>query len=253
MTRLLLTADLGNSLLKLCLWDRPGLDAPRDSESFAADGSLVGEVSAWLDARPAPAAVALCAVTECARERTLAELLEPFGLVAGGGHGLAIACDHPETIGDDRLFAARGALELVGGPCLVVDAGTALTVDAVQVEDGGRGVFLGGAIAPGPRLLARALAEGGARLPTVEDELVPGAPALGRHTRAALVSGVVSGFRGAARELCREVAREAGIERAPLVITGGARRFLDGGPPLAEDVREDPWLVHRGLLCALEG
>ena len=73
----------------------------------------------------------------------------------------------PETLGADRIAAAVAALPLGGGrPVVVVDAGTAVTVDAVDVRNGSA-VYLGGAIAPGPDLLARALARGTGALPSV--------------------------------------------------------------------------------------
>ena len=97
----------------------------------------------------------------------------------------------------DRLFAARAALELGDEACLVVDAGTALTVDVARPATAGaaRGAFLGGAIAPGPTLLAAALARGAAQLPEIDPQ--PGAAALGLDTRAAIESGIAVGFAGA--------------------------------------------------------
>jgi len=160
--------------------------------------------------------------------------------------GLAILCREPASVGRDRLFAARAALDLCGDS-IVVSAGTALTVDAVRSD----ATFLGGAIAPGPALLARALAEGTARLPTIDPR--PNRPALGRDTKEALEAGVGVGFRGAARELVERVGEESGLARAPVVLTGGARAFLldpsafEGRPLVVEAD-----LVHLGLLRALE-
>lgn len=162
--------------------------------------------------------------------------------------GLELRVEHPETVGADRLFAARGALERLGRSAIVVDAGTALTVDALLVEDG-RGIFLGGAIAPGPALLAEALGRGGARLHGIEPQ--PGAPALGRETAEALEAGVVVGFEGAALELVRRVGLEAELGQAPVLLTGGAAGFLREalGRTLAELV-EVQALVPEGLAAA---
>jgi type III pantothenate kinase len=163
--------------------------------------------------------------------------------------GLEIACREPASVGRDRLFAARGAWQLLHSSCLVLDAGTALTVDALRASDGERPVFLGGAIAPGPRLLARALSSGTARLPEVDPRPLP--RALGRDTREALEAGVALGFLGAARELAARIAAEAGLGAAPLVLTGGARAFLEA-PSLFDGrtLRVEPELVHLGLLAA---
>jgi type III pantothenate kinase len=135
----------------------------------------------------------------------------------------------------------------VRGDAIVVGAGTALTVDAVRSD----ATFLGGAIAPGPALLARALAQGTARLPRIEP--APNPEALGRDTASALLAGVGIGFRGAANELAERVSKESGLERAPIVLTGGSRGFLLDPPAFAgRPLRVEPDLVHLGLLSALE-
>jgi type III pantothenate kinase len=159
----------------------------------------------------------------------------------------------PQTVGRDRLYAARGALEWTGRAAVVIDAGTALTVDAVRPLDDGpfAGAFLGGAIAPGPALLADALARGGALLPRVEPEL--DVPALGRDTPSALRAGIAVGFAGAARELAARVAAEAGLGGAPIVLTGGARAYVRDVLLDDFEVLEDEHLVHRGLAAAVRG
>jgi len=267
-----LTADLGNSALKLAAW-RPLDSAPVGAAHPAARTSLVlgrgddpvalsGRLSAFLD-EAAEAGVefeiaALSSVAGPDRTAALAQVLT--GSLAGRGvdlvvhpdHGLENLCDEPQTVGLDRLFAARGALALLGRGCVVIDAGTALTVDGVDIEagPGRRGRFLGGAIAPGPRLLAEALDRGGAQLARVEPRA--GVPGLGRITRAALESGIVHGLRGAAFELARRVGAESGLADSVRVVTGGARQLLlEPEPFWSGEVREDPDLVHRGLLAAL--
>ena len=169
-------------------------------------------------------------------------------------HGLQLDVRHPETVGFDRLYAARGAVARVGRGAIVVDVGTALTVDAVRASDGenGRGaIFLGGAIAPGPSLLAFALARGTAQLPHIEPEL--DVPALGRETRAALASGVAVGLAGAARELVLRISAEAELADAPIVLTGGARAFvLDVLGQLGRRVVVEPALVAQGLRAAVQ-
>ena len=250
----LLTVDLGNSRCKLRLWSTGGalarsgdLDVPR-----GAAGEFAESCAAWLRAGPAAAAGAWCAVRSQELERMLVERLGALvaeGRLRAPDPGLELDVDSPHTVGRDRLFAARGAFAHGGAGALVVDAGTALTVDALEVR-GGRALFRGGAISAGPALLARALAEHAARLPHVEPR--PGVAALGRDTRAALEAGVAVGFRGAARELVESLSRECGLERAPVVLTGGARAFLLEPRPFVErTVAVVPDLVHLGLLAAL--
>jgi type III pantothenate kinase len=150
------------------------------------------------------------------------------------------------------LFAARGALELLGESALVVDIGTALKVDALLVfpdaPPGPRGAFLGGAIAPGPALLARALASGAAKLFAVDPIADP--PALGRDSAAAMRAGIGVGLRGAVRELVSQVADEAGWSAPPIALTGGARAFARQAFDAAR-VHECEDLVHLGMCAAL--
>lgn len=239
----LLTGDLGNSRCKLRLWsaDRTRL-AAMDFDSRAGIGA---EVSAWLAEIPRAEAFALCSVASLALEQELLGALDP---AIRPDPGLRVDCREPEKVGRDRLFAARGALELSPAGAIVVDAGTALTVDAARAD----GTFLGGAIAPGPELLARTLAEGTARLPRIAPR--ERAPALGRDTQEALQAGVLHGFRGAARELVDRVSEESALAAAPVVLTGGARGLLREPTAFpARRVIEEADLVHLGLLAAYAG
>lgn len=253
MTSSILTVDLGNSRCKLCLWTIAD-DAPpalRASHELDSRSGIAGGALAWLAAQGRVDSVAVSSVASPLVEDELCAALELHvegRVLRRPDPGLAIACREPETVGRDRLFAARGACEVLGASAIVVDAGTALTVDALQVGVAG-GAFLGGAIAPGPKLLAEALVRGTSRLKLIEPR--PGAAALGRDTEEALQSGVVVGFRGAARALVEGVSLAAGLGAAPVVLTGGARRFLTH-PAAFEDrlVREVPDLVHRGLIAA---
>lgn len=247
------TVDQGNGSAKFTLWElgsggvRMARRRRSSRDQWSAPAGL-GFVHEW-----SPDALAISSVAGEAARTELAQRLAVqlrCPLLTGLDHGLENLTRTPETVGEDRLFAARGALELVGRSAIVVDAGTALTVDALRAGDGAaRAAFLGGAIAPGPDLLSAALGSGTAQLYAIDPR--PGVPALGRDTREALESGVCVGFLGAARELVRRVAAEAGFEAPDLVVTGGARQLLaelaapDGGRRV--DVEE---LVERGLLAA---
>jgi type III pantothenate kinase len=160
----------------------------------------------------------------------LADALEAVGrrlssrpvLVASAANlPLPIRLDHPDGVGTDRLVDAYAAHRLFGGPLVVVDVGTAITVDAV----GGDGAFLGGAIAAGPALALRALAEHTARLPRVP--LVRPARVIGRDTASALQAGATFGWQDLVNGLIRRVRAElAAIEgldpaRIRTVLTGG--------------------------------
>jgi type III pantothenate kinase len=100
---------------------------------------------------------------------------------------------HPETVGADRLAQASAAWALTGKACVVVAMGTAITIDVVN----GRGEFVGGLIAPGLRLMARALHEHTALLPEVEPARARSP--LGRHTHDAIRAGISFAAEGLIR------------------------------------------------------
>ena len=243
-----LTVDQGNTSLdavrfgldgELCVeaeWrglDDEGLASIR-TELFERSGDLLGVCFSSVRGGESAA-------------RLGARLEQLFGAAHSPDCGLELAVTSPETTGKDRLFAARAARELAGGrAAIVVDVGTAMTVDLVA-----DGAFQGGAIAPGPALLARALGGGAAQLFEVEPRA--GVAALGRDTRSALEAGVVVGLRGAARALVEGLTEaHLGSDAPTIFVTGGARGLLlepAGFLPGAE-LLEVPLLVHLGLLFA---
>lgn len=266
------TLDVGNSSAKLRCW---GASQASDGRRVLRRAELTGELrgqfepaaplaglSAALDralgARTSGGASVLlalsCVASLALQEELAARLACHSGVetLVNPDPGLANDASPPESVGRDRLYAARGAFERLGASAIVVDVGSALTVDLMLVdrEDGrARPRFAGGAIAPGPALLARALHEHTARLPLVE--VRPGVAALGRSTAAAIESGVFHGLRGAAAELVQRLASQAPGAALELVVTGGAARWLlepelfQGRAPLHE-----PDLVHLGLAHA---
>jgi type III pantothenate kinase len=245
----MLTVDLGNSRLKACLWDRSGAQFACMARWEGGKSELAG-FERWLASQRSPLAALASVAAPEATERVRALLAARCERVhLAPESGLENRCREPERVGADRLYAAAGAAALAGRSCLVVDAGTALTVDAVLVS-GATWAFLGGAIAPGPGLSAAALAAGTARLPRIEPRA--GARALGTVTEEAIQAGIVVGFRGAAERLVEELAGEAGLGAAPVVLTGGAREFLLVPRSFtARPLEVVPELVQRGLLEAL--
>ena len=156
-----------------------------------------------------------------------------------GSIPIPIRVTHPERVGADRLLGAWTARELFGGPVIVVDIGTATTIDVVD----GNGTFVGGAIMPGPELAIRSLAMDTAQLPNV----APRRPqrAIGRDTAEAVQSGVVFGHQAAIGGLLVRITAELGGATPPtVVLTGGGSSSL--GSIQGVDVTE-PDLLMRGL------
>ena len=143
--------------------------------------------------------------------------------------------------GSDRVANALAAHRRTGRGAYVVDAGTALTISVVDR----RGVFLGGAIAPGIDMELRSLASGTALLPQIEAECR--ARALGADTVEAILAGCVAGTAARVEGLLARMRRETGV-RAPVFLTGGGAAVLS--PLLRERHAVVPQLTLEGLYWA---
>lgn len=152
--------------------------------------------------------------------------------------------ENPDHVGIDRLLDAVAAnlLRAPDQPAIIIDSGTATTVNAVSAS----GVFEGGAILPGFSLQARSLHEYTALLPLVDVQSLVANPvgAVGRNTHGAIKSGLWFGHVGAIRELTAQLADSLG--KPPLLlVTGGMGRWL--APALGDDFRFEPDLALRSL------
>jgi type III pantothenate kinase len=162
---------------------------------------------------------------------------------------LSLAIEHPETAGLDRLAAAVAVNRLrhEGQPAIIVDFGTAITVDAVDAE----GRFLGGAILPGMNLSLAALVAGTSQLPPVDTEFNTSPPPIGRSTEPAMRAGLFWSAVGAVRELVRRASRELGP--SPLVVcTGGGGEVLLPHLDDPDKILHVPHLVLSGILIAAQ-
>lgn len=168
---------------------------------------------------------------------------------------MANTLDDDSTVGQDRLLDALGAFARSQQACIVIDAGTAITVDFVD----GEGTFHGGAIAPGLTMMLRALHEQTAALPqvTLTQDLVPSVEPpmegdeqtpFGKTTVQAMSVGVVSAARGLTHLL---IDRYAEFYNAypRVVATGGDAALLFENDPLVEVIVPDLTLI--GMLEAV--
>jgi type III pantothenate kinase len=170
-----------------------------------------------------------------ARER----LRCPVVIVGSGVEtGVGMRVDNPDEVGPDRIANAAAAFERYGGPCVVVDFGTAINFDAVSAA----GEFVGGAIAPGVQVATDALRDRAARLAKVE--LRAPEHAIGTNTDTNMQSGAIFGFAGLVDGLVRRFRRELGGEAAS-VATGGMAALV---APHCETVDHvEPLLTLDGL------
>jgi len=145
---------------------------------------------------------------------------------------IEVLTEKPEMTGVDRVLNIAAAYEQMGKACIVVDVGTAITLDCCN----DKGQFMGGAIAAGASTLLRALHERTAKLPQVEFA-IPEKP-LGLNTEQAMLSGVYHGIRGMVKELAEEYATELG-QWPEIIATGGDAQKLFGGWELIHAIAPD--------------
>ena len=139
---------------------------------------------------------------------------------AGIKTGIRIVTPNPQQIGADRIVDAVAAYEIYGGPCIVIDFGTATTYDLVD----GSGAFVGGVTAPGIRISAKALWEDAAKLPEIEIKKPD--HVLGKETISSMQSGLVYGQIGQTEYLIKRIKEEAKEENIKVVATGGLGRII---------------------------
>jgi type III pantothenate kinase len=241
--RVIIGIDVGNTAVKVARVDASRvLDTRRLPTAPGPSADSVASLLAGLSAADRAVLVSVVPAWTAAIERAAADLRVPLLVAGPRSIPMANLLPEPDRIGADRLVGAFVARELHGAPVIIVDLGTATTVDGVDSD----GAFAGGAILPGPELSGRALSRGTAQLPAVRLE-VPD-HALGRDTAEAIASGVILGQVDAISGLIRRIAAELvpARQRARVVLTGGGCMA-----PWATAIRGidvvDPDLVMRGL------
>lgn len=164
-------------------------------------------------------------------------VLEP-----GVRSGMPILYDNPREVGADRIANAIGAYDLYGGPCVVVDLGTATTFDAISAD----GEYVGGAIAPGVAISMDALFHHAAALRRVE--LVEPRSVIGKSTVESIQSGVLYGYAAQVDGMCARIMDELG--HGTVVATGGLSDVI---VPYASSIdHREPWLTLHGLRLVYE-
>jgi type III pantothenate kinase len=151
--------------------------------------------------------------------------------------------DNPADLGADRLVNSIAAFERYGGPCIVVDFGTATTFDVISAK----GEYIGGAIAPGLGLSADALFTRAARLSRVDIKRPP--KAIGYNTVTHLQSGLYWGYIGLVDGILERIVAELD-EKPKVVATGGLARQISEDSRYITEI--DDMLTLDGLLILFE-
>jgi type III pantothenate kinase len=164
--------------------------------------------------------------------------LRPLFIEPGVKTGMQVHYDNPAEVGADRIVNAVAAFEKYGGPCVIVDFGTATTFDCVSAK----GEYLGGVICPGIGISADALFERTARLPRVE--IRKPARVIGSNTVGSLQSGLYYGYLGLVDGIIELLLAELGPETRVLA-TGGLGPMIGTGSKYIKLV--DDFLTLEGL------
>ena len=253
----LIAVDVGNARIKLGLFrGRAAATLPEPAATFSLAGrdADFAPLATWLDASEVAGGAAwfLGSVNQSSAARLLDWLRserphDRQTLLTAAQLPLEVNLPRPDLVGVDRLLDALAAKRALSGrdsPRIVVDVGTAVTVDLLSPA----GAFMGGAILPGMAMSARALHECTEQLPLVDvSQLAAFPPALGDSTLAAICAGLAWGLLGGVRQLIEQL---AGQYPPQVIVTGGGGRslaeLLPGSPQYV------PHLTLAGIALAAE-
>jgi type III pantothenate kinase len=182
-------------------------------------------------------------------DSTLREVCEqyfqsrPLFIEPGVKTGMPVHYDNPAEVGADRIVNSVAAFEKFGGPCIIVDFGTATTFDVVSKK----GEYLGGVITPGIGISADALFARTARLPRVDVRKPP--RVLATNTVNSVQSGLYYGYLGLIDGILERLIAELG-ENVTVVATGGLAALMGSGSKYIREI--DDLLTLAGLRIIYE-
>ena len=228
---MLLTVDVGNTNITLGLFEgkdihstfRITTQAVRTSDEF---GSLIAEmiVRKGINIKSIKDVIISSVVPKVMYSLNSGIIkyfgIEPIIVGIGTKTGIKINRTDPREVGSDRIVDAVAAYELYGGPCIVVDFGTATTYDLI-LEDG---TFEAGVTSPGIKICAKALWDCTAKLPEVE--IKKPASILGKDTISSMQAGIVYGYIGQTEYIIDKIKEESGLDNLKVIATGGMGRII---------------------------
>ena len=253
MTTLLLAVDVGNTNVSLGVFDYAAgkgelahhwrLSTHREQTSDEVAGTLRSLFSQSECKLEGFSDVILCSVVPPLQpiwERACQKLFDRPPILIGPGirTGMPVRYENPREVGADRIVNSVAAFELVGGPVVAVDFGTATTFDCVSEK----GEYLGGAIFPGIHISMEALFERASMLHRVE--IARPKTVIGRTTTASLQSGLLFGYAGMVDAMVSRIRAELGDD-VRVIATGGLAERIASETQSIE--RVEPFLTLEGL------
>jgi type III pantothenate kinase len=228
---MLLTVDVGNTNITLGLFQgnevfvtfRITTQAARTSDEY---GSMIAEMLVRKGIKVKEVEdVIIASVVPKVMYSLNSGIIKYFGIqpiVVGVGTktGIRINRTDPREVGADRIVDAVAAYELYGGPCIVIDFGTATTYDLISEQ----GTFEAGVTSPGIQISAKALWDGTAKLPEIE--IRKPESILGKDTISSMQAGIVYGYIGQTEYIVNRMKEESGIKNIKVIATGGLGRVI---------------------------
>lgn len=248
---MLLTIDAGNTRTKWALWDSVGVSH--------GEGACLNEDFPTADIAPAHIQIERVVVSNVAGLRYAETISQKFVThelmwvtACTQACGVVNQYGRVETLGSDRWAAIIAAWHLNQNSCVVVNAGTATTVDALLKQSHG-GAFLGGMILPGLDLMQQSLGRATAKLPTTTAATYSSlkVDSFAKSTENAMFSGAINATTGAIAHMCSALEKE-GKQKPHIVMSGGnaqliATHFCEHDSEVAKSVVVVDNLVLQGL------
>jgi type III pantothenate kinase len=223
--------DVGNTNITLGMYDgkkllnhwRMGTDREKTSDEFGMFMmSLFSNDKLSIDNIDAVIMASVVPPIMYSLEHAIRKYLKKEPILVGPGikTGINIKYENPREVGADRIVNAVAAIDIYGGPVIVVDFGTATTFCAIS----SKGDYLGGVICPGIKVSLEALFQKAAKLPRID--LVKPDNVIGRTTIGNMQSGIIYGYIGQVDYIVKRMKKEMKEDNIKVVATGGLARLI---------------------------
>ncbi len=246
---MLLAIDIGNTNIVLGLYQgkklithwRLATQSERTADEYgvliaqliAVEGFRCGQISAVAASCVVPPMLTM--TQELARKIFK---LDPLIVGPGVKTGMPILYENPKDVGADRIVNGIAAYEKYRDTCVIVDFGTATTIDLISKK----GEYVGGAIAPGLLIALEALVQRASKLPRIE--VVKPLEVIGKNTVSSIQAGVFFGYAGLVDGIVRRIQNEHGVQ-CKVVATGGLASLISSECSTINEVEE--FLTLEGL------